>query len=71
MKEKHRPLEAKINGEWHLVTNKRDTIKLDKHHSLPPYLELDDGRQVHPKNRNIEGVREVKGRRAILYWAKK
>jgi hypothetical protein len=71
MKEKNRPLEVKFNGQWHLVVGGRQEIVLDKHCSLPPFLELDNGFQIHPLNPNIEKIREVKGKRAVLYQAKK
>jgi len=72
MKEKVRPIEVKFNGEWHLVINARPETPLPAAQaSLPPYLELDNGLQIHPENRHIEGIREVKGKRAVLYQSKK
>jgi hypothetical protein len=71
MKEKHRPLEVKFNGQWHLVTGGRPETPLPAGGSLPPYLELDNGFSIHPLNPNIEKIREVKGKRAVLYQAKK
>jgi len=32
---------------------------------------LDNGLQIHPANPRIEKMREVKGKRAVLYQAKK
>lgn len=72
MKEKVRPLEVKFNGKWHLVVDGRPEMPLPAGMAtLPPYLELDNGCQIHPLNPNVEKIREVKGKRAVLYQAKK
>jgi len=51
--------EVKFNGQWHLVVGERKPIRLDRRCTLPPFLRLDNGMEVHPENPRIK-IREVK-----------
>jgi hypothetical protein len=70
MKEKIRPLEAYVGGKWRIITGGREETPLPAGGSLPAYFETEDGVQFSPENLKVE-IREAKGKKAILYQAKK